>query len=970
MPNAGGERGESFDAVVIGSGFGGAVTARRLVEAGFHVCVLERGRRYTASDYPEVPLDGQLGADMARWLWDYGQGLWDVRDLSGVYVAQSAAYGGGSHVYANVHLRAPASIFRRGWPKSIRRAVLDPYYDLVGHALSIRPMDAAATIPAGPVEKTKRFEAAAAELGRVPFRPPLAVHFGPPATNQFGVTLQGCKGCGRCDLGCPHDAKNTLDRNYLRVVDESPLADVRTLAEARVVSQLPRDGDVPRYEVLYHDHLRDRRERVRADAVFVCAGAVNTTELLLRSRDPEERGREYEGVPDPLKHKGVIHVGPQLGKRFFANADSLGVVYDTAEEHRPTYGPVITTAVAHRHGKKGFFLIEDGGYPPELDHLTGLLQSVAWLARNRHAGSKGSGGARPTSPNAPPLESLPIDPLLGSVRVRLSFLDTLQKLVASGALSKVVSPQLARAFAQLQAELEAQQALAIRPVVRGVRNALLDRLATRIRKKFPLGGSRLGNVASDVVRWVATQGVGTEEEIAEQTFTTIEEVFQTKTPHRWGEPLVRWILGIPSGAAPPGSTADLRRRKRAVLLAMGCDDGIGELRIATEEDVRSGRALLAGSLLADLRLLPHGDVYTAEERLMRDFASCFQGELRTNPTFSFARRPITVHPQGGCAMADSPDDGVTNAYGEVHGQPNLFVNDAALFPKAVGVNPSSTIAALAERNVEHFIRRRHPTWRAPERARAQTWAETQRAAGVHLEPPSIPVPPLRSQPIGIRFTETMLGFHAPMPTSARFDRHAPPDLDLHRRAEILGRKARRRFEFTLDVAAVNLHEFFLDPKRRLEAKGTLGLVSDILAPDGAFVTVPVEGKIELLVTGKHANERFMGYVLEGTYQGKEVRLEGTKWLHDHPGFDAWLDATTLYVHLSVAGMETFGIVHIPVEKFAYEQLPSLHVTGTDDPARIAAAVTDFAAYFAEALQGVYAPSTARMIDLLRPRGVR
>jgi len=80
-----------FDAVVIGTGFGGAVTACRLVQAGFHICVLERGRRYEKDDFPRfaAPGEGEV-PDLSRFFWSAGQGLWELRDLNGIHVGQAA----------------------------------------------------------------------------------------------------------------------------------------------------------------------------------------------------------------------------------------------------------------------------------------------------------------------------------------------------------------------------------------------------------------------------------------------------------------------------------------------------------------------------------------------------------------------------------------------------------------------------------------------------------------------------------------------------------------------------------------------------------------------------------------------------------------------------------------------------------------------------------------------------------------
>ena len=102
-----------YDAIVIGSGFGGAVTAARLVEAGLDVCVLERGRRYLPGDFPELPSAEQVLPDTMRWRWSPplgGRGLWETRDLGDVLTVHAAGYGGGSLIYANVQLRAPEQL--------------------------------------------------------------------------------------------------------------------------------------------------------------------------------------------------------------------------------------------------------------------------------------------------------------------------------------------------------------------------------------------------------------------------------------------------------------------------------------------------------------------------------------------------------------------------------------------------------------------------------------------------------------------------------------------------------------------------------------------------------------------------------------------------------------------------------------------------------------------------------------------
>jgi cholesterol oxidase len=113
---------DDYEALVIGSGFGGAVAACRLAQAGIDGAIVERGRRYPAGSFPRdlTKLD-------AGWLWSRGQGLFDVRPWGDIICVQAAGFGGGSLVYANVAMRPPEEVFEAFWPHpSGTRSVLRP----------------------------------------------------------------------------------------------------------------------------------------------------------------------------------------------------------------------------------------------------------------------------------------------------------------------------------------------------------------------------------------------------------------------------------------------------------------------------------------------------------------------------------------------------------------------------------------------------------------------------------------------------------------------------------------------------------------------------------------------------------------------------------------------------------------------------------------------------------------------------
>lgn len=268
----------------------------------------------------------------------------------------AAGYGGGSLVYANVIVRPPAEVFDDRWPAAYSREALDPYFDLVAHMLGVRPVqDDPATGALPP--KTQLFARAAERLGASDgfFRPNLAVTFGDPTvpvTNTFGRQQTGCRFCGECDIGCNTGAKNTLDLNYLAVA-ETHGADVATMTEVVHIRALSSGGYRLLLRELGDGHAAVERE-VEADRVFVCAGAIGTTELLLRCRD------QYATLPD---------LPAALGHGYSGNGDYLGFARDTAEPAEPSVGPTITTATVIRaagSGRDQWLMVQDGGYSEHL----------------------------------------------------------------------------------------------------------------------------------------------------------------------------------------------------------------------------------------------------------------------------------------------------------------------------------------------------------------------------------------------------------------------------------------------------------------------------------------------------------------------------------------------------------------------------------------------------------------------------
>jgi cholesterol oxidase len=347
-----------FDVIVIGSGFGGAVTACRLAEAGMSTLVLERGRRWTSATFPRREQD--------PWLWSHEHpellnGWIDLRVFPGMSVAQGAGVGGGSLIYANVSCEAPKSAFDSRWPSAITYERLKPHYDRVADWMDVRP------IPDG--QLTERFklvrDAAAATGFNDRFRPlPIAVNFDPNWTyendfikgtagtivsrNKHGAEQGTCVHLGNCDIGCDVNARNTLDLNYLYVAENKYHTDVRPLHLVNVIEPLTGGN----YKIYFDELVNGERVPGTATAriVVLAAGSLASTELLLRNRDI---------------HRTLPKISRTLGCNWSGNGDFLTPTAYLARPVRPSGGPTITAAIDFEDGrqKEERFWIQDGGFP-------------------------------------------------------------------------------------------------------------------------------------------------------------------------------------------------------------------------------------------------------------------------------------------------------------------------------------------------------------------------------------------------------------------------------------------------------------------------------------------------------------------------------------------------------------------------------------------------------------------------------
>lgn len=275
------------DVAIVGSGFGGSVSALRLTEKGYRVTVLEAGKRWTKDTLPDT------NWDLRRYLWAPKLGLRGFQRLTllkDVFVLSGAAVGGGSVVYANTLYEPLDAYWRDGrWPAGNDwREEYAPYYDQAKRMLGVAQVPF--TTPADRLLKE-----VAADMGVADTYHPtdVGVWFGKPGERVsdpyfggLGPDRVGCIRCGNCMVGCKHEAKNSLDHNYLHLAEG---AGAEVLAERQVVDLVPLPGGGWR---VVHERpgawLRKDRRTLTAEQVILSAGALGTQRLLFELK---ERGR-------------------------------------------------------------------------------------------------------------------------------------------------------------------------------------------------------------------------------------------------------------------------------------------------------------------------------------------------------------------------------------------------------------------------------------------------------------------------------------------------------------------------------------------------------------------------------------------------------------------------------------------------------------------------------------------------------
>lgn len=276
---------ETYDYIIIGSGFGGSVSALRLAEKGYSVLIIEKGKWFESTDFAKT------NWDLQKWLWIPALkcfGIQKLNFLRHISALSGVGVGGGSLVYANTLPKPKSPFYSKGSWAGLENweEVLSPFYETAWKMLgaSVNPVlaesDRAMQKLAELINKSAHFSPTTA-----------AVYFGEPDVtvkdpyfNGKGPDRTGCIHCGACMTGCRHNAKNTLDKNYLHLAQQSG-ATILAEHEVKSIKPLGENGNKG-YEISFRKSTSyfSKTQTIKANGVVLSGGVMGTIPLLLKLR--------------------------------------------------------------------------------------------------------------------------------------------------------------------------------------------------------------------------------------------------------------------------------------------------------------------------------------------------------------------------------------------------------------------------------------------------------------------------------------------------------------------------------------------------------------------------------------------------------------------------------------------------------------------------------------------------------------
>lgn len=590
-----------FDALVVGSGYGGAISACRLASTGKKVALLERGKEILPGDYPtnltDLQSHSQIRTDNApEKLLGKADGLYDLRVNEDVSVIVGFGLGGTSLINANVALEIDERLIEKNWPAEFNteqgRKELNVGYGKAREMLGSTPYpDQDENSGYKTLNKLKALGISAEALGVELKRPPINVNF-KDQINAAGIAQPACNLCGDCCSGCNHGAKNTTLMNYLPQAQKLG-AQIYTLCSVDYLQQGKNRSSKVGWRVhVFNTVQPEKKLTVSADVLILAAGTLGSTEIMLRS-----------------KQKG-LSCSDRLGDRFSGNGDVLAFGYNS-------YWSEVEEEESNANGKK----------KSEAD--LGAFNPLASVSEPKSIYSVGQGDNQLTE------EQMPGPCITGLIDLRegypLNEAMVIEEGVAPGIFSSIIPPSL---FVGAMGEA----------------------------KFFKYGPMEAVSRLKDIQK--------------------IGETMQTS----------------------PGSMGQLCYEgavsRTQNYLVMSVDNSAGKLKLVNDH------------VTVDWPNAGEQKAFQHDNQVLAKANDAIQGQFLASPLWSEAmgKKLVSVHPIGGCAMADSIARGVVNHKSQVFSAEtessvydDLYICDGSIIPGAAGVNPLLTISALTERACTYLI---------------------------------------------------------------------------------------------------------------------------------------------------------------------------------------------------------------------------------------------------------------------------
>lgn len=323
-----------YDYIIIGSGFGGSVSALRLSEKGYKVLVIEKGKWYHAKDFAKT------NWDIKRWLWIPFLRCFGIMKMSffkHITIASGVGVGGGSLVYANTLPIPTSPFFKSGswcelenWEEELK-----PHYQTALKMLGAAP---------NPIlfDADKALQKISQQIGKENqfFPTHVSVYFGKPNVtnsdpyfNGRGPARTGCTFCGACMTGCPNNAKNSLDKNYLYLAQ---LNSAKIMAEKEVYDIKPinsNDGSKG-YEVFIKDSTQflKKKSSFKTNAIIFSGGVIGTIKLLLQLKKTSLPNLSHKlGEDIRTNNETLISVSTLQDDLNFSKGVAIGSILHTDE---------------------------------------------------------------------------------------------------------------------------------------------------------------------------------------------------------------------------------------------------------------------------------------------------------------------------------------------------------------------------------------------------------------------------------------------------------------------------------------------------------------------------------------------------------------------------------------------------------------------------------------------------------------